>query len=177
MHKKKSAFLEYAIYVFILIFVLFIAPNYIVEKVLIDGTSMENSLHDGEHVLIEKVSRYFNGPQRFEIVVFTKTHGTYQKTYVKRVIGLPGESVQILGDRIFINGEELEEDFGKDPMDYAGIAAEPILLGEDEYFVLGDNRKVSVDSRDSKVGVVTKDELDGVIFLRVAPWSVFGGVE
>ena len=177
MHKKKSAFLEYAIYVFILIFVLFIAPNYIVEKVLIDGTSMENSLHDGEHVLIEKVSRYFNGPQRYEIVVFTKVHGTYQKTYVKRVIGLPGESVQILGDRIFINGEEIAEDFGKDPIDYAGIAAEPIFLGEDEYFVLGDNRKVSVDSRDSKVGVVTKDELDGVIFLRVAPWSVFGEVE
>lgn len=177
MRKKKSAFLEYAVYVLIIVFVLFIAPNYIVEKVLIDGSSMENSLHDGEHVLIEKVSRYFSGPERFEIVVFTKTHGTYQKTYVKRVIGLPGETVQIIGNDIFINGEKLPEEFGKDPMDYAGLAAEPVLLGEDEYFVLGDNRLVSVDSRDTKVGVVTKKELDGVIFLRVAPWSAFGGVE
>jgi len=177
MPKKKSALLEYALYLFIIVFVLFIAPNYIVEKVLIDGTSMENSLHDGEHVLIEKVSRYFNGPERFEIVVFTKAHNTYTKTYVKRIIGLPGETVQIVDNRIFINGEEIDEDFGKDPMDFAGIASEPVKLGEKEYFVLGDNRLVSVDSRDASVGVVNKDELDGVIFLRVSPWASFGGVE
>lgn len=177
MHKKKSAFLEYAVYLFIIVFVLFLAPKYLMEKILVDGTSMENSLHDGEQVLIEKISRYFNGPRRFDIVVFTKNHGTYTKTYVKRVIGLPGESVQIIGNRIFINGEELAEEFGKDPMDSAGIAAEPILLGEDEYFVLGDNRKVSVDSRDRAVGAVNIDELDGVVFFRVAPFSAFGGVE
>lgn len=177
MRKKRSAFLEYAVYLFILVFVLILAPKYLMEKILVDGTSMENSLYDEEHVLIEKVSRYFDGPERFEIVVFTKNHGTYTKTYIKRVIGLPGESVQIIGNRIFINGEELSEDFGKDPMDYAGIAAEPVLLGKDEYFVLGDNRLVSVDSRDAKVGVVTKEELDGVVFFRVAPWSAFGTVD
>lgn len=177
MRKKKSAFLEYAVYLFIIVCGLFLVPKYVLEKVSVDGTSMEASLFDGEHVLIEKVSRYFDGPERFEIVVFTKNHGTYTKTYIKRVIGLPGESVQIIGDRIFINGEEISEDFGKDPMDYAGIASEPILLGEDEYFVLGDNRLVSVDSRDAKIGAVTKDELDGVVFLRVSPWSAFGTVE
>ena len=177
MNKKKSAFLEYAIYLFIIIFVLFLAPKYIVEKVLVDGTSMENSLHDGEHVLIEKVSRYFNGPDRFDIVVFTKNHGTYTKTYIKRVIGLPGETVQIIDSRIYINGEELPESFGKDPMDTAGIASEPVQLGEDEFFVLGDNRRVSVDSRDRAVGAVSMDELDGVVILRVAPFSAFGKVD
>ncbi len=175
--RKKNALLEYGVYLFIVIFVLFLAPKYLMEKILVDGTSMENSLYDQEQVLIEKVSRYFDGPERFDIVVFTKNHGTYTKTYIKRVIGLPGETVLILGDRIFINGEELAEDFGKDPMDYAGIAAEPVLLGENEYFVLGDNRLVSVDSRDYKVGVVKKEELDGVVVFRVAPWSAFGGVE
>ena len=123
MHKKKYAFLEYAVYVFILVFVLFIAPKYLVEKILVDGTSMECSLYNGQQVLIEKVSRNFNGPDRFDIVVFTKNHGTYTKTYIKRVIGLPGESIQIIGDRIFVNGKEIEEDFGKDPMDSAGIAS------------------------------------------------------
>ncbi len=177
MRKKKSAILEYAVYLFILIFVLILAPKYLMEKILVDGTSMESSLYNGEHVLIEKISRYFDGPERFEIVVFTKAHGTYTKTYIKRVIGLPGESVQIIGNRIYINGEELVEDFGKDPMDFAGIAAEPVLLGKDEYFVLGDNRLVSVDSREAKVGVVTKDELDGVVFFRVSPWSAFGTVK
>lgn len=177
MHKKKSALLEYAVYLFIIVFVLFIAPKYLVEKILVDGTSMENSLYDGEQVLIEKVSRNFNGPDRFDVVVFTKNHGTYTKTYIKRIIGLPGESVQIIGDRIFINGKELQEDFGKDPMDAAGIAAEPIKLETGEYFVLGDNRKVSVDSRNRAVGAVSIDELDGVVFFRVAPFSAFGKVE
>ena len=118
MHKKKSTLLEYAVYVFILVFVLFLAPKYLVEKILVDGTSMECSLYDREQVLIEKVSRNFSGPDRFDIVVFTKDHGTYTKTYIKRIIGLPGESVQIIGDRIFINGEELKEEFGKNPMDW-----------------------------------------------------------
>lgn len=177
MHKKLGALAEYAIYLFIIIFVLFIAPKYLVEKILVDGTSMECSLYDGQQVLIEKVSRNFNGPDRFDIVVFTKNHGTYTKTYIKRVIGLPGESIQIIGDRIFINGKEIEENFGKDPMDSAGIAAEPIKLEADEYFVLGDNRKVSTDSRSRSVGAVSVDELDGVVFLRVAPFSAFGKVD
>lgn len=177
MRKKKSVFLEYAIYLLILVFVLFLAPNYLMEKYLVDGTSMENSLHDGEQVLIEKVSRYFTGPERFDIVVFTKNHGTYTKTYIKRVIGLPGETVQIIDNRIFINGEELSEEFGKNPMESAGMASEPVVLGENEYFVLGDNRKVSADSREKSIGTVKKEELEGVVFLRIAPFSAFGKVK
>ena len=177
MHKKKYAFLEYAVYVFIIVFVLFIAPKYLVEKILVDGTSMECSLYNGEQVLIEKVSRNFNGPDRFDIVVFTKNHGTYTKTYIKRIIGLPGETVQIIDSSIFINGEELEEAFGKDPVESSGIASEPVLLGDGEYFVLGDNRRVSVDSRDRIVGVVSIEELDGVVFFRISPFSAFGGVK
>jgi len=177
MRKKYAAFLEYAVYLFIIVFVLFLAPKFLMEKILVDGSSMEQSLYDGEQVLIEKVSRYFNGPDRFDVVVFTKNHGTYTKTYIKRVIGLPGETVQIIDNCIYINGEELSESFGKDPMDTAGIASEPILLGENEFFVLGDNRRVSVDSRDRAVGAVSIDELDGVVILRVAPFSAFGKVD
>ncbi len=177
MHKKKSAILEYAVYVLIVVFVLFLAPKFLLEKILVDGTSMENSLYDGEQVLLEKVSRYFDGPERFDVVVFTKNHGTYTKTYIKRIIGLPGETVQIIENCIYINGEVLEEEFGKNPMDTAGIAATPILLGENEYFVLGDNREVSVDSRNKAVGTVKKGELDGVVFFRIAPFSAIGKVE
>ncbi|MBP3579518.1 MAG: signal peptidase I [Lachnospiraceae bacterium] len=177
MRKKYATFLEYAVYLFIIVFVLFLAPKFLMEKILVDGSSMEQSLYDGEQVLIEKVSRYFNGPDRFDVVVFTKNHGTYTKTYIKRVIGLPGETVQIIDSRIYINGEELQEEFGKDPMDSAGTASEPFLLGENEFFVLGDNRRVSVDSRDRAVGAVSMDELDGVVILRVAPFSAFGKVD
>lgn len=175
--RKKSAFLEYAIYLFLIVFIVFLAPKYLVEKILVDGSSMESSLYDGQQVLIEKVSRYFDGPERFDVVVFTKNHGTYNKTYIKRVIALPGETIQIIENRIFVNGAELKEDFGKDPMDSAGIASEPILLGAGEYFVLGDNRLVSLDSRDRSVGTVSIDELDGVVIFRVAPFSAFGKVK
>ncbi len=177
MRKKKSAILEFAVYAFILVFVLFLAPKYIVEKVLVDGTSMENALYDGDQVLIEKISRHFNGPKRFDVVIFTKNHGTYNKTYIKRVIGLPGESIQIIGDSIYVNGEEIVENFGKDPIDDAGIASETVVLGEGEYFVLGDNRLVSVDSRDRAVGAVSIEEIEGVVILRVAPFSAFGKVD
>jgi len=176
MHKKKSALLEYALYLFIIFFVLVLTPKYLMEKILVDGSSMENSLYDGEQVLIEKVSRYFDGPERFDVVVFTKNHGTYNKTYIKRIIGLPGETVQIVGSRILINGEALEEEFGEDPIEDAGIASDPVLLGTGEYFVLGDNRRVSVDSRDRAVAAVRLSELDGVVFLRVVPFSEFGKV-
>lgn len=177
MSKKLKSILEYGIYALILVAVVFAVPNYLLEKILVDGTSMETTLLNEEHVLIEKVSRYFGGPDRFDIVVFQKNAGNTQKTYIKRVIGLPGESVQIIGSTIYINGIPLEEQYGKDPIEDAGIAKEGIVLGEEEYFVLGDNRSVSIDSRDSRVGIVKKSELDGVVILRIYPFQKFGTVK
>ena len=179
MHKKAKAFLEYGTYVLILVLVLFIVPEYILEKDGIKGTSMENNFHDGEHILVEKVSRYFGGPDRFDVIVFTKKHGVQERTYIKRVIGLPGETVQIVDGQILIDGAVLKENYGKEMItdEEAGLAAEPMALGEDEYFVLGDNRNNSIDSTDYKVGAVKKEELDGVVFFRIAPWSAFGTVK
>lgn len=177
MRKKKGAFLEYAVYLFIIVFVLVLAPKYLMEKVLIDGTSMENSLYDGEQVLIEKVSRYFDGPDRFDIIVFTKKNASTEKVYIKRVIGMPGDKVQIVDNVIYINDQVLPEEYGKNAMLTEGIAAEPIVLGDDEYFVLGDHRSVSIDSRDARVGVVKKSEIDGVVVLRIYPFNKFGKVD
>ena len=177
MQKKKRVIPEWMVYLLFFVFVLVVTPKYLLEKVLVDGTSMEMSLYNGEQVLMEKVSRYFDGPDRFDIVVFTKNHGTYTKSYIKRVIGLPGETIQIIGDTIYVNGEVLSEEYGKNPIEQAGIAAEPVVLGEGEYFVLGDNRSVSVDSRNKAVGKVKLKELDGVVFLRTSPISRFGTVK
>ena len=177
LKEKKSVIAEFACYALIVLFVLYIAPTFLLEKIVIDGNSMQNSLQDEEQVLIEKVSRYFDGPDRFDIIVFTKKTGTTEKVYIKRVIGMPGDTIQILSDIIFVNGEILEENYGKDAMLTDGIAHESILLGEDEYFVLGDHRSVSIDSRSAKVGVVKKSEIDGVVFLRVFPFDAFGKVD
>ena len=97
--------------------------------------------------------------------------------YIKRVIGLPGETIQIIGDTIYINGNVLKEYYGLEPMLSGGIAKEPIKLGKDEFFVLGDNRNESRDSRDGEsVGVVKKKNIDGHAILRIYPFSRVGKI-
>lgn len=94
--------------------------------------------------------------------------------YVKRIIGLPGETIQIKGDDIYIDGEIIEEDYGKMPITNGGIAEEPLTLGDDEYFVMGDNRAVSFDSRFDEIGPVKKEKIAGKALLRIWPFKDFG---
>ena len=134
---------------------------------------MNDTLQDGDNLILEKISYRFHDPERFDIIVFRFAHSknTY---YIKRIIGLPGETVQIVGDDIYINGELLEEDYGKEPMQDAGRAAQPITLGEDEYFVLGDNRNNSSDSRSASVGNVERSQIVGRAWLRIWPLNKIG---
>lgn len=104
------------------------------------GHSMEDTLDDGDNLIVDKLTYRFRDPVRYDIIVFPYKYkeDTY---YIKRIIGLPGEMVQITEEgNILINGEILEESYGREVMKSPGIAADPIILGEDEYFVLGDNR-------------------------------------
>ena len=135
---------------------------------------MMNTLIDKENLLVEKVSYHFKDPERFDVIVFYPYGRDNEEYYIKRVIGLPGETVQIIGSDIYINGEILEENFGKDPIDLAGTVEEPQTLGDDEFFVLGDNRKVSQDSRYEEVGFVKKKNIEGRAILRIFPFSKFG---
>lgn len=93
---------------------------------------------------------------------------------IKRIIGLPGETVQIVDGVIYIDGEVLEEDYGREVMNHSKRAAEPILLGEDEYFVLGDNRNYSSDSRDADVGNVHFSQIVGKTAIRIWPLKDIG---
>ena len=88
---------------------------------------------------------------------------------MKRVIGLPGETVQIIGGRIYIDGAALESEEGLGEVSLAGRADSPILLGEDEYFLLGDNRDSSEDSRFANVGNVKKEQIQGKVWMRILP--------
>lgn len=93
------------------------------------------------------------------------------------MIGLPGETIQIKGNTIYINGKVLKEHYGLEPMVSGGIAEKPIKLGKDEFFVLGDNRNDSIDSRDGEsVGVVKRKNIDGHAILRIYPFSRFGKI-
>lgn len=143
--------------------------HFIVQQTSVDGVSMENTLHDGDHLLIDKLSYRLHAPERFDIVIFPFDDNTY---YIKRVIGLPGETVQIRDGIVLIDGEPLAGDiYGKEKITEPGLAGEEILLGEKEYFVLGDNRNNSLDSRYETVGNITEEHLIGKAFLRIYPFN------
>ena len=137
---------------------------------------MENTLHNGDNLIVDKLSYRFRDPERFDIIVFPFQYqaNTY---YIKRIIGLPGETVQIMEDgSIYINDEKMEESYGREVIqpETIGRAAEPIVLGEDEYFVMGDNRNNSSDSRTDIVGNIKREDIIGKAWLRIWPLSDFG---
>ena len=173
----KSLLKECMKYALILICVLYLVPNFIVQRTLIDGSSMENTFQNGDQILVEKVTKYMMEYDRFDIIVFKPKYEAAEGQYIKRIIGLPGETVQIIDGQIYVNGEVLAEQFGKDPIIYAGVANEPITLGAKEYFVLGDNREVSLDSRYEVVGPVSHSQIEGKVLLQIYPFSEFGPVE
>lgn len=175
--KIRNNIIEFCIYVAIIIICVAFVPKYVVQRTIVDGKSMMNTLKNGENLLVEKVSYHFSDPDRFDVIVFYPHGRESSDYYIKRVIGLPGETVQIKGEDIYINGEKLEENYGKDPIMDPGMAEEPIELGEDEFFVLGDNRTVSEDSRYEDVGPVKRENIEGKAVLRIYPLSEFGTFE
>lgn len=175
--RQHKMVFEIVTYLLILFLCIKIIPEYIVQHTIVDGPSMEDTLQDRDHLIVEKISYRLDKLNRFDIIAFYPYGKEIEDYYIKRIIALPGETIQIKGSDIYINGEVLEENYGKDPITYAGIAAEPITLGEDEFFVLGDNRTVSFDSRSAEVGIVKKEQIGGRAILRIWPLSEFGTIE
>jgi signal peptidase I len=173
-----KGFLFDLIFYGILIFVcIYVIPNYVLQKTIVDGSSMEETLSDGDQLYVEKISYHFDMLKRFDIVVFYPYGRDSEEYYVKRIIGLPGETVQIIDGLIYINNELLDEHYGNEPIEDPGRAAEPVTLGEDEYFVMGDNRNISKDSRFDSVGNVSKENIGGRVFFRVSPFKKFGTLD
>lgn len=143
--------------------------TYVAHQTTVEGESMEPTLTDGDSVIIQRLSYYFVDPKRYDVVVFPVSYddGTAKKTYyIKRVIGLPGETVQIIDGSVYINNEKLDDDvYGAAAINEAGIAENPLVLGENQYFVMGDNRNMSTDSRNSYVGLVNKNDIIGEAWL------------
>ena len=165
--------LSMLIYIGVVLGVTFLIITFVGQRTHVSGESMENTLDNGDQLIVDKITYRFQDPERFDIIVFP-FHYKENTYYIKRIIGLPGETVQIADGTIYINGQVLEESYGREVMQDPGIAAEPITLGEDEYFVLGDNRNQSSDSRDPSVGLIHRDEIIGRAWLRIWPLNSFG---
>lgn len=153
---------------------MFLVIHYVGQRTEVNGFSMENTLSDGDNLIVDKISYRFNDPERFDIIVFPYKYA--EKTYyIKRIIGLPGETVRIdMEGNIYINGTILHEVYGREVIQDPGIAIEEITLGEGQYFVLGDNRNNSSDSRDPSVGVIEREDIIGRAWVRIYPFDEAG---
>ncbi len=170
----KKEIISWALYLLFVAALVYVIITFVGQRTVVDGRSMNPNLNDGDNLIVEKLSYRFRDPQRFDIIVFPP-QGAPKEHYIKRIIGLPGETVQIdYEGNIYINGEVLEEDYGLETIQNPGRAAEPVTLGEDEYFVLGDNRNNSTDSRTEKVGNVKRSTITGRAWVRIWPLSDFG---
>ena len=162
------------LYILVVLLGTYLLITFVGQRTSVSGSSMEPTLSNNDQLILDKISYRFSEPQRFDIIVFPFQYA--EKTfYVKRIIGLPGETVQIdLHGNIYINGQILNEDYGKETINFAGLAVEPITLGDDEYFVMGDNRNNSSDSRDPSVGNIRRSNIIGKAWVRIWPLNKFG---
>lgn len=135
-------------------------------KTRVIGVSMEPALYNGQQILINRFLYTISSPKRGDVVVFLPNGNKNSHYYVKRVIAVPGETVQIKEGRVFVNGVLLEEEFDK--IADAGIAENEIRLGSEEYFVMGDNRNSSEDSRSGNIGAVRKELIEGRAWFKMA---------
>ena len=136
-------------------------------KISMVGVSMEPALYNGQEVLINRFIYKITSPKRGDVIAFLPNGNQNSHYYLKRIVGLPGESIQIIDGYVYINGERVPEDEYDKMADY-GIAGNEIQLGSDEYFVLGDNRNMSEDSRSGNIGAVKKDTIAGKVWFHLS---------
>ena len=173
MNKVMKEMISTLLYLLCVLCLTWAVIAFVGQRTEVDGQSMEPMLSDGDNLIVDKITYRFRDPERFDIIVFPFKYKE-DTFYIKRIIGLPGETVQIDEEgKIYIDGEILEENYGREIIqsNTIGIAGEPILLGEDEYFVLGDNRNNSMDSRTEVVGNIKREEIIGRAWIRIWPLS------
>ena len=164
--------LKTILYFIVMIACVYLMTHYVAQRTVVDGGSMETTLYDGDNLILNRLAYRFSDPERYDIVVFPVD----DEYYIKRVIGLPGENVDISDGKVMINGKELTSDvYGREPIEYTGMEEVPVTLGEDEYFCMGDNRNNSTDSRD--IGPVARKRLEGKVWIRIYPFNKIGHVK
>ncbi|MCR5627273.1 MAG: signal peptidase I [Lachnospiraceae bacterium] len=174
--KKTNKALSVSLYILTVLILAFTIRYFVIMRSVVDGVSMEDTLYDGDNVLVNELSYKLSKPKRYDVIIFPER--ATGELLVKRVIGLPGEYVKIEKGFIYINEQPLIEFYGKDDeIADGGAASEGILLDKGEYFVLGDNRNASTDSRSVTVGNVHQDEIIGKVMLRIFPFNKFGVIK
>lgn len=178
--KKKSAVkavLGWVFQIIVVILIAYVLVFFFGQTRTNIGQSMDVTLSGGDTVLLNGLSYKLKNPARGDVVAFKPNGSESTHSYIKRVVGLPGETVQIKNGMIYINDELYLEKTDYPAMADAGLAEEKITLGTSEYFVLGDNRNNSEDSRFADIGNVNLSDIEGKVWFVISPLSHFGFVK
>lgn len=168
--------LSNSLFLLVVLVLTLLIVKYVGQRTVVVGDSMETTLQNGDNLIVDKIGYRFHDPERFDVIVFPFEYKD-ETYYIKRIIGLPGETVRIDDDgNIYINDVILEEHFGAETMIDPGLAYGGITLGENQYFVLGDNRNHSSDSRVPSVGLIEKEDIIGRAWIRLFPLNKFGKI-
>lgn len=179
-YQENTALLTFCKYIADICMVIVVAYTlvlFLCSRTTVIGSSMEPAVYNDDTVMVNKIAYAFAGPQRYDVIAFKPDSVTSDRVYIKRVMGLPGETIQIINGKVYINDKQLDTDVVDIDILTSGIAATPVQLGEDEYFVLGDNRNNSEDSRFANIGLVKKKNIIGNVWLVYKPFKHFGFIK
>ena len=176
--KKRKELMEWVISLIVVILIALVARNFVFGTNLVKGISMEPTFEHDDYVVINKLTYRFGEPTRGDIVVCSYDKGTQEENIIKRVIGTPGDVIDIeIGDEyqyiVLINGEAIDESYLPENMEQKGDIEYPYTVPEGCYFVMGDNRNSSNDSRSKLIGAIPKDNIEGKVILRLFPFDRF----
>lgn len=166
--------LKWALQIVIVCIFAFVFVWYFGQRISNIGDSMNPVLKNGDVVLVNRILYDASSPKRGDIIVFKPNGNENLHSYVKRIVGLPGETLQIKDGAVYIDGKKLKESYKTTSLEEAGLAAEEITLGGNEFFVLGDNRESSEDSRMADIGNVKRSEIEGKAWFNITPGNRFG---
>lgn len=164
----------WAVEILITLLVAFTFVYFIGLRTSVVGQSMAETLNGGDEILVNRFIYKVTNPKPNDIIVFLPNGNEKSHYYVKRVVAVPGDTVLIENGALYVNGELFEVEVQTASIEDAGLAAEETTLGSDEFFVLGDNRNNSEDSRYANIGNIKKEYIIGKAWFRVAPWGNFG---
>ena len=172
---KAKEIINWVVYFVCLLAVVFVINTFVVQRTMVSGDSMYPYLHNKDQLMMDKLSYRFHDPERFDIVVFPVVRDGKEEYYIKRVIGLPGETVNIVDGKVYINDSEEPLDDSFCPETPQGSFG-PYEVPEGCYFMLGDNRNHSMDSRYWMNTFVEKDAIEAEVAIRYWPLNKIGTV-
>lgn len=168
---------QWTISILIVVVIAYSIVTFGVQTVTMIGQSMDPTLSNQDVVLLNKRAYTFHDPKRYDIIAFKLKEETDSYFNIKRIVGLPGETVQIKNGKIFIDGDVLTDLPFEDLIMTEGLAMDGVTLGDNEYFVVGDNCNNSEDSRYVNIGNISRKEISGKVFFRIAPKDSIGTIK